>query len=70
MKNMGKIKSRKQQCTEKQSLQGEENKKGKMQMDVRKDILTIKPEQSFSLNINMDGQGEKNSSWKFKKLQK
>lgn len=30
-----------------------------MQTDVRKDILTIKPEQSFSLNINMDGQGEK-----------
>lgn len=30
-----------------------------MQKDVRKDILTIKPEQSFSLNINMDGQGEK-----------
>lgn len=30
-----------------------------MQRDVRRDILTIKPEKSFSLNDNMDGQGEK-----------
>lgn len=56
-------------CKKNSLYREEENKKGKMQTDVRKDILTIKPEQSFSLNINMDGQG-KNSSWKFKKLQK
>ena len=30
-----------------------------MQRDVRRDILTIKPEKSFSFNDNMDGQGGK-----------
>lgn len=29
-----------------------------MQRDVRRDILTRKPKKSFSLNDNMDGQGE------------